>query len=351
MVKYIKYTIFVVITTLVLAELVLRLQGNMRVYSEISGQGYVSPFEPQPAWYRHWSAGDTFTVHNPEFTYHYDINSDGFRDKNYPQQKSDSTIRILVTGDSFAEGVGAPYDSTWPRLLEKYLNEKQMHVEVIDAGISGNDIIFDYVFYRDILKKYNPDLVIGSMNCGDYTDYYFRGGMERFAPGGTVYGVKPPVTEYFFRYSHLFRAVYGKLNHPVKGIYLNESEYLQFLKKANQAYANAISSYNAETHKNGSAFLCLLYAMPTEIVYKTGVNDSIEKSYMHLGQMLNKQAVPCLVISDGLNSELGNKPESYYAHVHDGHYNATGYSVFARLVADSLLSRHALRMQTQTGKK
>ena len=336
--KHLKYVFFLIFVIPFLAEIILRLSGIMNVYSENIGLGYISPYGTRKTWYHRWPTDNKIRHDNADFNYLYSINKNGLRDKDYSQTKNDSTIRILVTGDSFAEGVGAPYDSTWPRLLEKYLCDNKFRAEVIDAGESGSDIIYDYVFYRDILSEYHPDVVIASMNTSDYTDYYFRGGMERFFADGTVHFRRPPLIEYLYHYSHLFRAIYAASGHPVKGIYMNERQFAKSCKEANGGFTKVIEDYGQLARKNGSIFIFLPHSSPAEIMDKGSLKDGTLNNLSALSSLVRERGVKCIDIISPLITELANKPWQDYTYPNDKHFNPFGYSVFARVVGDSLLS-------------
>ncbi|MBI4845219.1 MAG: hypothetical protein HY810_01900 [Candidatus Omnitrophica bacterium] len=68
------------------------------------------------------------------------INSLGIRDKEYSTPKPKDTYRILIIGDSVTFGTEYPLEITYPKVLEKLLQERPLHkdkFEVINAGICG----------------------------------------------------------------------------------------------------------------------------------------------------------------------------------------------------------------------
>ena len=67
-----------------------------------------------------------------------DINSLGFRDREFSAEKPEGELRILAIGDSFTFGSGVQLEDTWPQLLESLLREQtERPVEVINAGYAG----------------------------------------------------------------------------------------------------------------------------------------------------------------------------------------------------------------------
>src|SRR3981081_744447 len=49
------------------------------------------------------------------------INSKGLREREIPYERTPSTLRILMLGDSFTEGWGVPVDQTFSKRIERLL--------------------------------------------------------------------------------------------------------------------------------------------------------------------------------------------------------------------------------------
>jgi len=94
----------------------------------------------------------------------FETNSIGIRDKEYNLEKNNNTFRIAIIGDSQTKGIGINLEDTYPKILEKKLNEKTINksYEVMNfarGGIHNEN-------YQCYLKKtidalhYNPDMII-----------------------------------------------------------------------------------------------------------------------------------------------------------------------------------------------
>jgi len=84
-------------------------------------------------------------------------NSKGIRgSREYPYLKPKDQKRILILGDSFAFGYGAPDHEIWPAYLDRLLPG----TEVINAGVSGYGQDQMLLFFREEGKKYQPDIVV-----------------------------------------------------------------------------------------------------------------------------------------------------------------------------------------------
>src|SRR3989344_4778458 len=66
----------------------------------------------------------------------YKINSMSLRDMEYTLNKPEGIFRILVLGDSFAQGHGVDIDESFPKLLERRLNfQDNANIEIINSGV------------------------------------------------------------------------------------------------------------------------------------------------------------------------------------------------------------------------
>jgi hypothetical protein len=125
-------------------------------YSFVPGATYVvSSPEPCPGW---GSAG-TF-------------NSHGLRDREYEYTKPRGTFRILALGDSYTEGFQVALEKTWPKQLERRLNQQSgtLKYEVINAGRSSMGTGTEYLYYLTEGKRYDPDLVLVLFIPNDFRD-------------------------------------------------------------------------------------------------------------------------------------------------------------------------------------
>ena len=89
-------------------------------------------------------------------------NPEGFRDYQYEITKPNNTFRIIALGDSFTEGAWVPINDTWPKKLEKKLNQLNFSkkFEVLNFGIGGVGTLEEVELFKEKGLKYNPDMVI-----------------------------------------------------------------------------------------------------------------------------------------------------------------------------------------------
>ena len=87
-----------------------------------------------------------------------DINSDGFRDKDYPVDRNDK-YRIIFLGDSLTFGWGVKEEETFATLLEEDLDTKNP-TEVINFGTGNYNTEQEVNLFLEKGLKYNPDKVV-----------------------------------------------------------------------------------------------------------------------------------------------------------------------------------------------
>lgn len=122
-----------------------------------------------PLFRNHPTLGNTFRpnfaddVFVPESAraVHLRFNREGVRGPDWIEQKPPGTWRIAILGDSMMAAVATDEDKTAAAQLQKLLNEShQGQAEVLNFGISGYSTGQELVMYREIVRKYEPDVVL-----------------------------------------------------------------------------------------------------------------------------------------------------------------------------------------------
>lgn len=330
--KLITITVIVVIA-LVGVEVVLRVKGDTYSWSEKNGHGYQSPYGTPCL--QMWTVKGDYKYDKFEYDYSVTVNRVGIRDVNHSINKDTSIVRIIGLGDSFTEGAGAPFDSTWLSLLEdesnQFLNDS---VEVISGGVSGSDFAYSYKLFRDSLSKYNPDIVLFVINNTDVTDYFVRGGLDRFH-GDTCYTKPAPKVEWLFRKSHLVRSIMVNiLGYNWQLISEQEKKILW-----NSYYHEVLQiTQNIHSHSllNGYEVYFIFHPLVHEI--KQGKYDY---NFELLGDELNSLGVEVIDLFTVLSEQTyyGDSISKLYWPV-DQHLNSRGYNVFATEVRQRIFKEH-----------
>ena len=115
--------------------------------------------DPQLGW-RH-VANRTVTFQAPEYSITERFNSRGVRGPEYSLEKDTDEYRIVVLGDSFAEGYTVEFEELFSEVLKQRLNEQGgRRVEVINLGVGGYSTDQELLLYQTQGIHYRPDLVI-----------------------------------------------------------------------------------------------------------------------------------------------------------------------------------------------
>ena len=92
-------------------------------------------------------------------------NEFGFRDRSYPREKPENSFRIIVFGDSVTFGKGVEQKDTFPKQLERFLNDQDLtpssfHFEVLNAGVTGYSAYQETEFFFEYGLPLDPDMII-----------------------------------------------------------------------------------------------------------------------------------------------------------------------------------------------
>src|SRR6516165_286085 len=103
------------------------------------------------------------------------VNGQGVRDDREIGPKPPGERRIVVLGDSVVLSVQVEARQTFSQLLEDRLNQSEasrpggprVHYRVINAGVQGYGPVEEFLFYREIARAFEPDLVIETIFVGN----------------------------------------------------------------------------------------------------------------------------------------------------------------------------------------
>jgi hypothetical protein len=109
-----------------------------------------------------------------EFDTEIAINAQGVRDDRDIGPKPADERRIVVLGDSLVLSVQVDLQQTFCKLLEARLNRggtgpngRSTHYRVINAGVQGYGPVEELLFFREIARTFQPDLVIETVFVGN----------------------------------------------------------------------------------------------------------------------------------------------------------------------------------------
>lgn len=90
------------------------------------------------------------------------INSQGLRDREYPLEKPEGMVRVLMLGDSLMFGWGAPVEGTTSKALERRLNPAGAppQFEVINTGVGNTNTAMQVAYFVNKGYRFKPDVVL-----------------------------------------------------------------------------------------------------------------------------------------------------------------------------------------------
>jgi hypothetical protein len=177
----------VALAVLGLALALLVLEGGVRL------MGIAPPADPLPplwephsylGWFHISNSGGLWYSEYGEYQANVHINARGLRDREIGYENPRNAYRVLVLGDSYAEGLHVTLEETFAKQLETHLADSDRPMEVINGGVSGWGTDQEAVFYAIEGFRYEPDLVLLLLfTRNDVLNNY--GPMETARMGGT----------------------------------------------------------------------------------------------------------------------------------------------------------------------
>ena len=160
---------------LILCEAILRLFSP-----QVSRLPLVWGYDARLGW--NHIPGASGRLMSPEFDVEVRINAAGLRDREYARARPENVCRILVFGDSFAEGWGVPLQDAVSETLERDLNNDDgTAFEVLNFGVAGFGTDQQLLQFRQHGQHFQPDEVLVLFYANDlWNNRSRRGiGMER----------------------------------------------------------------------------------------------------------------------------------------------------------------------------
>lgn len=300
-------------------EFFLRITGVLSTQSEILYGHYLYSYrQAKPSWFHTWKPNEIFEYKQSEFSYFNSINELGHREKSLQDfLQNEDAIKIVCIGDSFTEGDGAPYDSTWVKRLEYLLNlsSNERTYSLYNAGVCGSDVFYNGKFIENKLHLLKPDMVIEALNTSDLNDIHIRGGDERFNSDGTTTYKSGPKWEFFFKNLHIFRLLV-RLFTPYDSSLVNKKVFDSSIEIYFDKIFERINKNSEFCEENGIKYILIIHPVPAEIL-----NNSFPDK---LNQYSNS-GFPIINISDKTLSFFSENNIEDYSWYFNGHYNSKGY--------------------------
>lgn len=320
------FSLLVFILTL---EVALRVTGLYSTNEEKQGYEYEYKYNHQiNSWFHTWAPNSTVNSTSKEFQYTNKYNDLGHRELStsvYAAKKN--VIRILCIGDSFTEGDGAPYDSTWVKRAEEKTNNSKPIFSFYNAGVCGADVFYDYKILSCKLIQLKPKVVIETLNYSDVNDVIFRGGDERFNPDSTTTYKNGPAWEKAYQYSHVIRAIVTSLLGYNRS-FIKKSNVDKEEKGAIKKLKQRVEETNEFCKKRGVFYILVIHPHPLEINKKS---NKLTDAFCNEPYVIN--------LFDDFYPFFKKNKIAKYSWYKNQHFNSNGYWLMGDAIASHLINQ------------
>ena len=99
----------------------------------------------------------------------YRFNEKGFRDKSYPSEKPEKTIRVFLASDSVGFGTNVRLEEAYPKILESKANvvSASIRTEVISYSMPGLSLRQKFYLVEQHARSYHPDFIVIDYTIND----------------------------------------------------------------------------------------------------------------------------------------------------------------------------------------
>lgn len=317
-----------IMCSVLLTEIVFIVTGYNKTYFEKNNNTYTSLYTcPHSGRYHIWHVNPHY-IDKKEYTYPRPTNIEGLPDSNWITEKITGVKKIMTIGDSFTEGDGAPYDSTYPAFLKQHFTYNNHPVYIMNAGVCGSDPFYSFVLFKEKLLKYRPEIAIQMLSTTDVlNDYMTRGGMERFN-GDTVTFRKAPAWELLYAISYTGRLFFTAAGYTE--FLIKEKKDTNNLIEADTAFIQLFKKY-ADLCRDNNVKLVLVLRPDFYETLKGRYNYNFSNMLGAVKLNTDITIIDLLPLYKQYIAHNHTQPQMYYWPV-DGHHNATGYKMLADVV-------------------
>lgn len=337
--KYIKligYFLSSFVLLLLILEVSIRLSGKFRTYTEQNFGHYESPYgQIHESYLFKFSPAEKLEYTQKEFSYTYQMNKEGFIDQKNLENCEPISTKIVL-GDSFLFGVGAAQDSNMVSLLNIFNDSDSIYF--FNAGKPDSDPFYQKKLITDyFMCKGYKDFIV-AVNISDIYDYIFRGGDDRFKNNGTVEYRKAPQLEFWYQRLFIFRAfayVFFNTDYTM----LPKSVLKEKKAIAVEDLSSMFLDLNKKIESKGGSLVVVFHPYPAQYknsnstVYQEVLNyEPLEEIHMNL--VISN--VASINLEPDFTKMLNNHNYQDYSWTMDGHFNAKGYNLYAKLLMKNL---------------
>ncbi|MFN8239028.1 MAG: hypothetical protein U0T77_12740 [Chitinophagales bacterium] len=196
---------------------------------------------------------------------------------------------------------------------------------VMNAGVSGSDIVYAHQLLDTLFKQTQPKIVLYNLHYSDIDDIMFKGGDERFTNGAR----KAFWWEYLYSFSCIYRILSNSLFH------LNpDNTTKDDFNFALGVIKQKVLDFNEYCNKNNALFVLIITPGPNELynTYHFANAFNLENTIRELDSPVNYINTQQM-LTDEINRS--NDVDKYY-HRLDFHLTGFGYWYWGWIVASGL---------------
>jgi lysophospholipase L1-like esterase len=300
-----------------------------------------------------------------EFTNVIRYNNYGFHDTDWTLEPPPGVFRVLLIGDSFAQGNEVPLHEGFPTRLEQMLPADGRPVEVLNMGLQTLSTADELALYAVLGQQFHADLVLLAFYMGnDVWDSAFGSETVGSPPlvldsSGAIVATEP-LTDYApdpaafpdspaYRWYAALHAAPRAGAPPFPDDYVSE-EFKLYLPE-DGAWADArrlteslLAQFAALADAEGSDFAVVIVP-DRRAVYRDylAVTANLFPEYRAIldpvaphnayARYLDGLGVPVLNLQPPLAQHAANRPHEHLYFREDGHFNAAGHALAADLIA------------------
>jgi lysophospholipase L1-like esterase len=259
------------------------------------------------------------------------INAHGFRDSEYPVDKPDGELRIMLLGDSLTLGWGAAAEDTFATRLEDLLADglaemgSTRPLRVINTGVGNYNTDQEVSFFETRGRAFDPDVVV--LN-------YFINDAEP---------TPRQKSSFILKYTYLGMSLWGRLD-VFKRLYLNQDDFSNYYpdlyeedregwRRAQEALGRIARLAEQED------FVLLLVLLPE--LHSVGPEYGFREIHTRVQSAAEAAGIEhVLDLSPLFASE---QPEQLWVSADDAHPNARAHAIIAQGTYDELMRLIAVK--------
>lgn len=267
------------------------------------------------------------------------INSHGLRDVERPWKKPPGVRRALVLGDSFTFGMKVAGEASYPKALERLLNEGNSGLkwDVINAGVVAYSLCQERKWLSLKGWRYEPDLVVVGF-FGDDPHCKGEASGDRFA-GTDPYRnfTRVSVLYNFLRNSYaVLNARYFERIRPVwtggleaRSHYLERNRFTDIPDEEWVGVAGDLRTMKEGAAERGARLLVVVIPDAGQVGF-----PKLQEPTRRLLAVCRQEGIDCLDSTPEI--EKAPEPLSLYLYPLDAHLSPAGHSFLARLILERM---------------